>query len=99
MKLRHPKPDPVPMKDYELGMLRAAEIARLIADENMRMADDTISLDPIISHQRHGPIKTKAQLRRAKQISERLTLEGSYYATRSHAASDVADMIMSEIAL
>jgi len=82
---------------WQDGLLRAAEIADLYADECMRMADDTITMDPIINRDLRRNIKTESQLEEAWKFSQRLISEGSYYAARSHAAADIAEAIRREI--
>ena len=84
-------------KDYIKGLQRALEIAKMHADENMRMADDTISLDPILNHKKRSKISSQAELDAASKISDKLAHDGAYYAARSHSAKDIADEIVMEI--
>lgn len=86
------------MTEFERGMRRAAEIAKLWANENLRMADDIIRLDPITCNQLlYGPRMTQEQLEAAAKISKRLIRDGAYYAARAHSANDVADAILAEV--
>lgn len=79
--------------EFQRGMLYAAQIVRLFADENMRMADDTIRLDPILNRRMRVQLKSLAEIEEAGRRSEQLALDGHNYASRAHAASDIADMI------
>lgn len=83
---------------FERGMRRAAEIAELFADENMRMADDTIRLDPILNREKRALITSPDQFTQAAKVSEDLEYDGFMYASRSHAAKDIAEAIREEIA-
>ena len=82
---------------YTDGLRRAAEIADLYADENMRMADDTVKLDPILNRQRRAEIKNAYQLEAAAAMSQQLEIDGCIYSSRSHAAQDIAEAIRAEI--
>lgn len=85
------------MTTYEQGLRRALAIAEMFADENMRMADDTIQLDPILNSRRRAEITSPEQLAAAAKVSERLELEGFQFASRSHAAKDIVDAIRAEL--
>jgi len=83
--------------DYIRGLKRAAEIASLHADENMRMADDTIKLNPLLNRKKRALIKDYQELARAELLSEKLAIYGCYYEARSHSAKNIADEIRMEI--
>ncbi len=85
------------MTDYDLGLRRALAIADLYADENMRMADDTIKLDPILNREKRALISSPAQLEAAAKVSSALEADGFMYASRSHAAKDIANAIRAEL--
>ena len=82
--------------DFQRGLLRAAEIADLYADENISMAHDTILADPILNERSRRNIRNKAQLDAAAKVSERLTLDGHGHSSRYHAGKDIAEMIRNE---
>jgi hypothetical protein len=84
-------------KSYRDGLSRAAEIAELYADENMRMADDTVRADPILNRHRRAEIKNAYQLEAAAAMSQQLEIDGIVYSSRSHAAADIAEAIRAEI--
>lgn len=84
-------------KTYRDGLQRAFEIADMYADENMRMADDTIHADPILNHNLRRRLKSRAEVEAAALVSERLTLDGLTHSSRSHAARDIADAILAQI--
>lgn len=82
---------------YEAGLQRALRIAEMYADENMRMADDTIALDPILNRDKRALITSPAQLERAEKVSMALGADGLMYSFRSHAAKDIAEAIRKEL--
>lgn len=84
-------------RTYAEGLHRAAEIADLYSDENMRMADDTILADPLLNWQRRAEIKNIDQLQDAAAMSRRLEIDGTIYSSRAHAAADIAKAIRAEI--
>lgn len=79
--------------EFKRGMLRAAELAELYADENMRMTHDTILADPILNEAKRKLIRNPVELADASRVSERLTLESHGYSSRYHAGTDIAAMI------
>lgn len=81
------------MKGYADGLRRAAEIADLYADENMRMAGDTVRADPILNQHRRAEIKNAYQLEAAAAMSQQLGIDGCIYSSRAHAAQDIAAAI------
>lgn len=82
--------------EFERGMLRAAELAELYADENIRMTHDTILLDPILSARGRKEILNGAQLAEAEKVSEQLTMDAHGHSNRYHAGKDIAAMIRRE---
>lgn len=82
--------------EFRRGMLRAAEIADLYADENLRMAGDTIRADPILNPANRANIKNREQLVAAVIIAESLTIDGHGHSSRYHAGTDIAVMIRKE---
>ncbi len=84
-------------EDYRNGMRRAAEIAKMFADENFRMATDTILLDPIINRKKRAQIRTYDDLQKATALAESLEVDGCIYSARAHSAKDIAQSILSEI--
>ncbi len=82
--------------EFQKGMLRAAELALLYADENIRMADDTVALDPILNPANHHRIRNRAMLEAAKVISEDLSERGFAHAERYQAGLQIADLIRDE---
>lgn len=81
-------------KSYRDGLLQAFEIADMYADENMRMADDTVHADPILNRQLRQRLKSCAEVDAAALVSERLAFDGLMHSSRSHAARDIADTIL-----
>ena len=81
-------------RTYREGLLRAFEIADMVADENMRMVIDTMNADPILNDANLKKLKSCADVRAAAKLSYRLADEGLIYASRSNAARDIADAIM-----
>jgi hypothetical protein len=84
--------------EFQRGMRRAAQIALLYADENMRMCHDTILADPILMHARNEPMKDRAELNAAVKKAERLAIEGHGHSSRYHAGKDIAKLIREEAA-
>jgi hypothetical protein len=84
-------------RTYREGLQRAAEIAELYADENMRMAGDTVKADPILNAKRRSEITNVYQLEAAHAMSQQLEIDGCIYSSRSHAAADIAEAIRQEI--
>lgn len=84
-------------KTYRDGLQRAFEIADMYADENRRMAQDTIHADPILNHKLRRQLKSIAQVEAAALVSERLEYDGLVHSSRSHAARDIADAILAQI--
>lgn len=84
------------MTEYQRGMRRAAQIAKLYADENMRMAHDSLLCDPILNHPHGQPMESRAQLDIAVKKSERLQIEGTMASSRYHAGEDIAKLIYAE---
>jgi hypothetical protein len=82
--------------EFKRGMERAAELADLYADENIRMAGDTILADPILDEKNRAKIKNQSQLNEAMVVSELLTLEGHRHSSAYHAGKDIAEMIRTE---
>lgn len=82
--------------EFQRGMLRAAELALLYADENIRMADDTVALDPILNPRNHHRIRNQAMLDAAMAISENLVERGFAHAERHQAGLDIAELIRGE---
>jgi hypothetical protein len=82
--------------EFQRGMRRAAQIAELYADENMRMADDTVALDPILNRAKRAQIRNQAMLDPATMVSENLAMDGFAHAERYHAGTDIAGMIRQE---
>ena len=82
--------------EFERGMLRAAELAELYADENIRMTHDTVLADPILSAQGRKKIRNLAQLEEAGRISEQLAMDAHGHSSRYHAGKDIAEMIRKE---
>ncbi len=84
------------MTEFQRGMRRAAQIAKLYADENMRMCHDSIAADPILMHARNPPIRTQAELDLAIRKSEVLQIQGSGHSAAYHAGEDIAKLIYAE---
>lgn len=85
--------------EFQRGMRRAAQIAELYADENIRMADDTVLLDPILNRAKRAEIRNQAMLAEAMLVSENLARDGFAHAERYHAGTDIAEMIRQEAAM
>lgn len=75
---------------FNRGVEAAAKIAELWADESIRMADDTVRLDPIINWKHFGD---PVDLGEAQRTSARLADEGARYAIQHHCSKDIAKMI------
>lgn len=84
-------------KTYRDGLHRAFEIADMYADENRRMAQDTLHADPILNRELRNRLKSRAEVEAAALVSDRLTLDGLAHSSRSHAARDIADAILQQI--
>lgn len=84
-------------KTYADGLRFALSIAELFADENLRMAGDTIFLDPILNRAKRYDLKTLPEIEAASKISEELAINGTIYSARHHAANDIAEMIRKEL--
>jgi hypothetical protein len=82
--------------EYIRGLLRAAEIADLYADENIRMADDTVACDPILNRKKRAQIKNITMLEAANKVSEILEIQGADHAAKHHAGLDIAKLIREE---
>ncbi len=82
--------------EFKRGMLRAAELAALYADENLRMCHDTLLADPILNPKNRANIKNREQLAAAAIVSESLTLDSHGHSNRYHAGKDIAEMIRKE---
>lgn len=80
--------------EFQRGMRRAAQIAELYADENMRMAHDTLLADPILMHPKGQPFAGDVDA--AIRKSERLTIEGADHASQYRASKSIAEMIRRE---
>ena len=81
---------------FQKGMHRAAELAELYADENNRMADDTVELDPIFNPRHHPRLRNQAMLQAALAVSEKLGEQGFAHAERHQAGLDIAELIREE---
>ena len=68
------------------GMMRAAGIARLYADENLTMAGESILADPVLS----GELSAAAHKK-----SKSVQIDGTIYSASYHAAKNIAEAIMS----
>lgn len=82
--------------EFQKGMHRAAELALLYADENIRMADDTVALDPILNPANHHRIKNQAMLSAAMILSEKLGDDGAMHGAKYDAGRDIAELIRDE---
>ena len=83
--------------EYQRGLLRAIEIASLYADENIRMATDTVSCDPILNEDLRCRIANVTELARAREVSDRLQFEGADHASKHHAGLDIVELIKMEM--
>lgn len=83
--------------EYQRGLLRAIEIASLYADENIRMATDTVSCDPILNRKRRAEIKSQAMLDKAAAVSEMLEIKGADHASKHQAGLDIVALIKMEL--
>lgn len=83
--------------DFQRGLLRAAEICDLYADENIRMAEDTVSCDPILNPRSRARIRNQAELDVAAKVSEELQLGGADHASKHQAGLDIAELIKMEM--
>lgn len=88
---------PIWQRGFVRGMRRAAEIANMYADENMRMANDTVAMDPILNSRLWALLKSQRDVDRAAVLSAKLADDGHAFASRSHAAQDIHDAILAEI--
>lgn len=84
-------------KTYRDGLQRAFEIADMYADENRRMAQDTIHADPILNRELRSRLKSRAEVEAAALVSDRLTLDSLSHSSRSYAARDIADAILQQM--
>jgi hypothetical protein len=82
--------------EFQKGMERAAELADLYADENIRMADDTVALDPILNPANHYRLRSQAMLDAARVVSEDLNERGFAHAERHQAGLQIAELIRGE---
>ena len=86
----------ITLADHEAAMQAAvakaveacAEIADAYADENIRMAGDSVLFDPVLSRKR-GDILTRGDLIK----SEELILDGAIHSAMFHAAQNIAAAI------
>lgn len=85
------------MNEFHRGMLRAAEIAELYADENIRMASDTVACDPILNPKARARIRNQRELDAAMKVAEDLQLDGQDHASKHRAGLDIAELIRSEV--
>lgn len=83
--------------DFQRGLLHAAAIADLYADENIRMAEDTVSCDPILNPRSRARIRNQTELDVAAKVSEELQLDGADHASRHRAGLDIAELIRAEL--
>jgi hypothetical protein len=82
--------------EFQKGMERAAELADLYADENIRMAGDTVALDPILNPRNRALIRNQAMLEAARVVSEDLCERGFAHAERHQAGLQIAELIRGE---
>lgn len=82
--------------EFQRGLQRAAELADLYADENIKMADDTVALDPILNPANHHRLRNQAMLDAAWVVSDNLGEQGVLAAERHHAGLHIAEMIRRE---
>lgn len=85
--------------EYQRGLLRAIAICEMYADENIRMATDTVSCDPILNQDLRGRISNVSELARANEVSEQLQFEGADHASKHRAGLDIAELIRMEMKL
>lgn len=71
-----------------------AALADAFADENIRMAQDTIMIDPVLSAHRSG-IKMATLSESDWQKAKDLMVEGCIYSSMFHAAQNIAQAIRS----
>lgn len=82
--------------EFQRGLQRAAELADLYADENIKMADDTVALDPILNPANHHRLRNQAMFEAAMMVSENLGERGFAHAERHQAGLNIAEMIRRE---
>lgn len=73
---------------YNRGLEEAARIAEFWMQENFRLCNDTILLDPLLNG-RSTPATLAVDLDRSKELGN----EGHAYATAGHACKGLAEMI------
>ncbi len=83
--------------EYQRGLLRAIEIASLYADENIRMASDTVSCDPILNPKARARIRNQRELDAAMKVAEDLQFHGQDHASKHHAGLDIVALIRMEL--
>lgn len=86
----------MPSSEFQRGMLRAIAIAEMYADENIRMASDTVACDPILNPKARARIRNQAALDAAMKVSEELQLDGFDHASKHKAGLDIAELIRTE---
>lgn len=72
-------------RGYQRGLEEAAKVADAFADENIRMAQDTIVIDPILN----GAAPTEDNIK----LFKRNQIDGCVYSSMYHAAQNVAAAI------
>jgi len=70
--------------DYQRGLEEGARIADLYAEENFRMASDTILIDPVLRGDLSAP---------ALVLSEEAQVNGCIHSSMAHAARNIAAAI------
>lgn len=81
------------MRAYNRGLRDAVDLIRLYGDENIRMCDDTVRLDPLYSID-SSRAYTKAEIDEMTERSDILSLHGAGHSAVYHACKALAGMVL-----
>lgn len=83
------------MTDANEAIAECLRICDMFADENLRMAEDTVMMDPLLSRLRNRRRGDAVEPLDATDIAlcERLEIEGCIHSSMHHAAKNIGDAI------
>lgn len=78
---------------FNKGLETAAELAKLWANENFRMCDETVTHDPVFLARRRGRSALALLTKKDHELSQWLGYAGHGHAHTGHACNHLAEMI------
>lgn len=67
----------------------AIKVIKEYADENIRMAQDTILLDPVLHPERHKPMTIDERF----NLAEKFCIDGAIHSAKFHAACEILALL------